>query len=117
MNVSFETLVDALKSALAVAEMLAKITTTKWDDKAVELIRILLNDNQLLDFLRKVLSNDEVVNNTGRDRDYAILETASMFINDSFKSVVQNYNFTVEQLLIYLPLVVRLILTIMGKRG
>jgi len=117
MALETQTLKAALEVALFIAEILAKVTTTRWDDEAVKLIKAAINSPELLELLRRILSNEEVTNKTGKDRDLAIFNAAKDLQKNFPAEIASKYNFTLEALIKYLPLIVRLLLTVLGKRA
>jgi chorismate mutase len=117
MVLETQTLKAALEIALFIAETLAKVTTTRWDDEAVKLIKAAINSPELLELLRKILSNKEVIEKTGKDRDVAIFNATKDLDRKFPAEIASKYNFTIEALIKYLPLIVRLLLTVLGKRA
>ena len=116
MHLSFDLVETGIRAALPVAKMLAGITTNAWDDKAVALIEATLSNTVLMDWLRSILSDHAVQVSTGAERSGAIM-AAALSTPDEVKQAAAAAGFDWSSVLNYLPMIVRLLLTVIGLRG
>lgn len=117
MSVDITAIVRAINEALPIAEQLAKLTATLWDDRAVALLRALLSDQALLDFLKAIIGTPAVMQSAGPARTQAIHAAMAEHGNVTVQSLVSALGFAWTEVLEYLPLLVRLLMTVLGARS
>jgi hypothetical protein len=116
--IDVDRIVSALKAVQGVLTTLAAYTDWKTDDKLAEVLSIVLTNQSLIDLIKQLVGDNDVVSNTGAARSAAILSAA-----DSYAAICPNCKSDSEAsgipwalLLEYLPTIIRLILTFTGKR-
>jgi hypothetical protein len=114
---SLDSLLAAIRAAIPVARILAGITTTQIDDRAVAILESLVNSTTLIDFLRLILSSQDVLKLSGDARTEAILSAASLHRSETVHGELSSLGIGWQELINALPAIVRLILTVLGIRG
>lgn len=107
---------EALQNALPIAEYFAKLTTTLWDDEAVQVINAIVKSDKLMDWLRRILGEEAVIGASGMSRTTLILEAASDAATQDVREELEAAGLSWTTLLANAPAIIALVLTIMGKR-
>lgn len=113
MTIDVDLILAAINQALPIAEMLAKLTTTLWDDRAVALMKMAKDTPQIVDLLR-VIFNDPAVQMAVGDS-ARTLAIAGVVEAQGHQAAIAS-GLTIVELIQYASMVYALIQTILGKR-
>lgn len=116
MSLDVDSVLSALENALGVAEYFAKITTTLWDDVAVQVIRVIMDDKTLVEWLRRLLNDPAIVGSSGLSRTSFILDHANDSATPAVKEAIERVGLDWTTVLSNLPAIVTLVLTVLGRR-
>lgn len=108
-------LISVLRTGVGILETVVKFTETTVDDKFVELLKLLISHQQLVDWVQDLISDDKIVSSKDEARDTAIAIKAGHAAPE-VQHLFAQAGFSWVTVISYLPTVVRLILTLVGKR-
>ena len=108
--------IGALKVAVSILKTVAMWTETKVDDKVVQLLELILSHQVLIDFLEDLI-NDPAVVETKDDVRNANIAVKAGSAKPEVMQLVQSSGIGWGVLITYLPTIVRLVLSLLGKRG
>lgn len=107
----------AIKAAAAVISTIAKYTPNKIDDALAQILDALLTNQALIDFITGLLNQPEVVLLKDEERTQAIQTFAAANANASVQSAVSEAGIPWAKFIEYLPVIARILLSFLGKRG
>lgn len=117
MSIDLAAIAAAVTAALPIARMLAGLTATKWDDKAVEVLAAIAANETLLQFLQSLINAPKVAGAFGEARTDAIMEAVGEAGTPEVKAAAEAAGISWTTLIVYAPTIVRLVLTVLGLRS
>jgi hypothetical protein len=115
-KVDIDPTISIIKQSIPFAKMLAKISLTQWDDQAVVILEWAVNDASIIAMLRMIFDDPEVVALAGIERTAAIYKAIALHSTDEHAAAAEAAGIPWATLLTYLPQIITLILTLLGKR-
>ena len=112
-------IISLCKAVISVFSTLAKYTTTTVDDQIVAFLTAALDNPAVLDLLHAILHDQDVVNSKDEARNLAMMGAVGRFDGSrlqAIKEFLAAAGITWEQVMTYLPLVIRIFLSLSGKR-
>lgn len=113
---TFDSIKVSIEQALPVAEYLARITPTMWDDRVVAGMRAILDSDAMVAWLERILVSEAVLASSGVSRTTFIINAAADTATPDVREAAAAAGLAWDELLAQLPQIITLILTIMGKR-
>jgi hypothetical protein len=114
--INLDSVLTAIDQALPIAKAYAESTAAAWDNIAVGIVTAIRGNSALMAWLHQLLDTPAVQQQTGDARTGAIhaaMESCPAEVKQQFLSL----GFDWSTLLTYIPVVVRLMLTLLGLRG
>jgi hypothetical protein len=119
-HVTFDLIVTGVDTMLPFAENYAKLSVAKWDDSVVAFLKTIRASDVLMKWIHDlVCDHPEVIEKTGPERTGAI-QAAMMATapeGSMIRDILAQIGITWENALNFLPIVLRLLFTFIGKRG
>jgi len=112
-------IVHAVKTALSVLGTLAKYTATTVDDQIVAFLNAALENPAVLDLLESILNDHDVATHKDEARNAAMMAAVQKFDGsriEKIKELLGAAGITWDFVISTLPLIVRLLLSLSGKR-
>jgi hypothetical protein len=109
-------LVELLRRVNAVCITLAAHTTNTIDDKLTSAVAAILNNEALMQLLRSLLTNGAVTGSLGDARTEAIVKIAADSHTQQGETALRAAGLSWIEFVRFLPIIVRIGLTLLGKR-
>lgn len=116
MHIDIDQVFRVIQDAIPYAELLAKYTTTIWDDRAVALMKAAAHSEVLANFIKAILGQPAVVETSGNSRTLAIEKAAIAASTPEVQAELEKAGLNWVDVMKDVPQIVTLLLTLLGKR-